>query len=178
MRLWDLSEWIWNQKGRPAGWNLKAGATCCLEAEFLPPQVLLLRSSTEWPRPPQCWGWPPVSSDDGCDPHPQNTFTGTSELVFCWITGDWYGQTDSENWPPQYLLSFYPLKNPLKNPDMYINTVFAVHWDLHWKVLYVQCKISEAWWWCVYMTDSRNKQCLLEILKCSMPSPDLWSSGV
>ena len=31
---------------------------------------------------------------------------------------------------------------------------------------------------CTWQRGSRNKQRLLEILKCSMPSSDLWSSGV
>ena len=31
---------------------------------------------------------------------------------------------------------------------------------------------------CTWQRSSRNKQHLLEILKCSMPSSDLWSSGV
>ena len=60
MRLWDLSEWIWNQKGRPTGWNLRQELTLLLSwgrisSSFKKPQVLLLGSSSDWTRPPQCW---------------------------------------------------------------------------------------------------------------------------
>ena len=54
---------------------------------------------------------------------------------------------------------------------------FVVHLDLLWTMFSVGTKISEAYW-CVNMTGCVGKGDVLERLKCSMPFPDLWSSGV
>ena len=73
---------------------------CCLEAEFLPPPGSLRFCS--WGLCLSGWGRHSVeddllylTSDDGCEPHPQTTFTATSRRVFGWITGDWPSQADT-----------------------------------------------------------------------------------
>ena len=56
---------------------------------------------------------------------------------------------------------------------------FDMYLDLHSNMLSLGNKISEAYW-CVFVTESRKKkkECLLEILKYNIPSPDLSSSGM
>ena len=64
VRLWDLDWWIWNQEGRPAGWNLRQELTLLswgrISFSSRKPQVFLFRPLTDWMRPPQCWGWSPL----------------------------------------------------------------------------------------------------------------------
>ena len=95
----------------------QAGADPDLEAEFLPPPgSLRFCSKGLW-----LTGWGNHSvesdllylgSDDGCEPHSQNTFTATSRWVFSWITWDWPSQADTQNWPSLYLTSFLLSKIP------------------------------------------------------------------
>ena len=55
---------MWDQKGRPAGWNLRQELTLLswdrTFSSSRKPQVLLLAPSTDWMRWPQCWEWPPL----------------------------------------------------------------------------------------------------------------------
>ena len=86
MMFWDLAGWMWNQKGRPAGWNLRQELTLIswgrISSSFRKPQVLFSGLCLTW------WGHHSVkgdllylSSDDRYEPHPQNTFTATSRWV-------------------------------------------------------------------------------------------------
>ena len=56
MRLWDLAGWMWNQKGRPVGWNLRQELTLMswgrISSSSRKPQVLLLGPLSDWMKPP------------------------------------------------------------------------------------------------------------------------------
>ena len=71
-------------------------------------------------------------------------------------------------------------ESSFKTPNIYTTAFFfGTYLDLHSNMLSLGSKISEAYWCCVFVTDSRKKkkECLLEILNYNMPSPGLWSSG-
>ena len=91
------------------------------------------------------------------------------------MTRDWNGQGDTENWPSQYLSRVL-----LQNLEhLHYNFFFCMYLDLHSNMLSLGSKISDAYWCCVFVTDSRKKnECLLEILNYNMPSPDLSSFGM
>ena len=100
MRLWDLAWWMWNQKGRPAGWNLSQELTLLswgrISSSSRKSQVLLFRPLSDWTRPLQCGVWSPLLKFWWwMKHHPQNTFMATSGWVFGWITGDWPSQADT-----------------------------------------------------------------------------------
>ena len=50
MQLWDLAWWMWNQQGRPVGWNLRQELTLLswgrISSSSRKPQVLLFRPLT------------------------------------------------------------------------------------------------------------------------------------
>ena len=109
----------WNQKSRPAAWNLRQDLTLLSWGRISSSSrnrkdwVLLLRPSSDWMRPPQCLGWSPLLKFWWWMWTTSTTyFTTTSRWVFGWITGDWPHQADTENWSLLYLLSFFPWKNP------------------------------------------------------------------
>ena len=115
MRLWELAGWMWNQKGRPAGWNLRQELTLMswdrISSSSRKPQVFLIRPLTDWMRPPQNWGWSPLLQFWGwCEPHLQNNFTAKSRWVFGWTTRNWPGQADTETWLSEFLSIFFLLE--------------------------------------------------------------------
>ena len=75
-------------------------------------------------------------------------------------------------------------ESSFKTPSIYTTTFFffCMYLDLHSNMLSLGSKISEAYWSCVFVTDSRKKkECLLEILNYNMPSPGLssiWDVGL
>ena len=139
----------------------------CLETEFLPPLGRFCSSNLHLTGRGQhgveggLLSW---SSDDGCEPHSQNTFTATSRWVFGWITEDWPSQAVTQNWPSLYLSSFCFEKN------LNICTVITAFCSpLGFALMYI-----------IFGEQSclGKRGFLLKILTCKMPSPDLWSSGV
>ena len=109
--------WMWNQKGRPTGWNLRQELTLQswgkISSSSRKPQVLLFRPLTDWTKPPQYWGWSPLLQFWGwCESHPLNTFIATSRRGFDWTTRDWPGKALTETWSPQFLSNFFSLKSP------------------------------------------------------------------
>ena len=86
MMFWDLAGWMWNQKGRPAGWNLRQELTLIswgrIYSSSRKPQVLFSGLClTRWGHHSVKGDLLYLSSDDGCKPHPQNTFTATSRWM-------------------------------------------------------------------------------------------------
>lgn len=60
-------------------------------------------------------------------------------------------------------------ESSFKTPSIYTTTFFCRYLDLHSNMLSLGSKISEAYWCCVFVIDSRKKnECLLEILKYNM----------
>ena len=141
------SSWsMWNQKGRPTGWNLRQELTLQswskISFSSRKPQVLFIRPLTDWTRPPQRWGWSPLLQFRGwCESYPLNTFIATSRWGFGWTTRDWPGQADTETWSSQFLSKFFFLWKVLT--FILFLLCFAVHFGLHW--MKSVRKISEAY---------------------------------
>ena len=161
MRLWDLARWTWNQKSRPAAWNLRQDLTLLSWGRISSSSgnrkdwVLLLRPLSDWMRPSQCLGWSPLLKFWWWVWTTSTThFTTTSRWVFGWITGDWPHQADTENWSLLYLSSFFPWKNPN------ICTV-AFCSPLGFALKYIICGEQSF---------LGKRGYLLKVLKCSMPS--------
>ena len=138
MMFWDLAGWMWNQKGRPAGWNLRQELTLIswgrISSSFRKPQVLFSGLCLTW------WGHHSVkgdllylSSDDGYEPHPQNTFTATSRWVLVesleTVLAKLTQKTDHHSTCQDF---------PLKNPN--ICTAIIAFWgSLGFALKYIIC---------------------------------------
>lgn len=138
MQLWDLAGWMeWERQARRLEPQAEAYPA------ILRQNLFFLQEASSFA---QAFGWLDEattvlsgslywSSDDGCEPHPQNTFTATSRQVFGWIIGHWPAQPDTDSWPSQYLSNVFFLE---KIPYICtMITAFGVYLCLLWNTLSV-----------------------------------------
>ena len=157
----------------------QAGADPDLEAEFLPPPGSLRFCSkglwlTGWGNHSVEGDLLCLTSDDRCELHPQTTLR--QHLDKC-LVNHW-----RLAWPCWHrrLTITVPVKLfPLKNLSIYI-VIIAFCSPLGFAVNYVFCGDQNKWGLLLCVHDRLNgkRGYVLEILKCSMPFPDLWSSGM
>ena len=160
---------MWDQKGRPAGWNLRQELTLLswdrTFSSSRKPQVLLLAPLTDWMRWPQCWEWPPL-------------------LKFWW----WIWATSTKYlhnniWTSIYL-NHWRLAQPSWQPELTITVsvkLFCFAKSQHLFCYYwLWSPLGFALKYIIFGEQSLlgKRGFLLKILTCKMPSPDLWSSGV
>ena len=95
------------------------------------------------------------SSDDGCEPHPQNTFMATSRWVFGWIIGQWLAQADRQLTITVPVKCFFLGKIPT---FALLLLHSAVHLCFLWDMLSVGSKISEAYRYCGHVENFQGKK--------------------
>ena len=160
---------MWDQKCRPAGWNLRQELTLLswgrISSSSRKPQVLLLAPLTDWMRQPQCWEWSPL-------------------LKFWW----WIWATSTKYlhnniWTSIYM-NHWRLAQPRWHPELTITVsvkLFALQNPNICSVITDFC--SPLVFALKYIVSGEQsllgkRGFLLKILTCKMPSSDLWSCGV
>ena len=180
MQLWDLAWWMWNQQGRPAGWNLRQELTLLswgrISSSSRKPQVFLFRA--DW-------------LDEATTVLRVIPFTSILMMnvnhirkIPSWQCLDQWLNHWRLAWPswhrkptitvPVKFLSFEKLQH--------LHYYYCICSSSGFALKSIFCGELNKWALLVLCVHDREllgkEQCLLEILKCSMPSPVLWSSGV
>ena len=175
------SSWV-NVKSEKQAWRLKpqAGAVLLswgrISSSSEKPQVLLFRPLTDWMRPSVL-----------------EVISSTSVLMMdvnhtCKIPS-WQCQDQCLNhwrlaWPSWHrkLTITVPIKFLWFEKLQRLHYYYYICSPSGFALKSIFCGELNKWAWLVLCIHDREllgkEQCLLEILKCSVPSPDLWPSGV